>query len=138
MYVIDTALDGVEITEDNLADLFERGVKSHGLVLLASLKITFWRECRFGRSFALSTPDLARQGLVEGWNRDLYWRTIRNLLKSGDLVKVTDTQPRQGHSGRFAACRYRFGTMNFFARVETDTDSVWFDGDLQEAHQWMN
>ena len=120
----------------DLSDLFERKVSPQGLALLAALKMTFWKEARSGRSFSLSTPELAREGLLPGWNRDRYWRALQDLLKTGDLVKVTDMQPRE--QGRFAACQYRFGgAPNYVA--QDDAGSIWHDANLQsEARQYLN
>ena len=126
----------LSLSAADLSDLFERRVSPQGLAFLAVLKMAFWKEARSGRSFSLSTPELARANFLPGWNRDRYWRALQDLLRTGDLVKVTDTQPRD--KGRFASCRYRFGVAPNYV-VQDDPGSIWHDANLQGgARQYLN
>lgn len=112
----------------DLSDMFDRRVSPQGLTLLAALKMTFWKDARTGRSFCLSTPELAREGFLPGWNRDRYWRALRDLVRTGELVKVTSAQPRD--RGRFSACQYRFGdTPNYVS--QDHPDSIWHDANFR-------
>ncbi len=120
----------------DLSDLFDRKIAPQGLVLLAALKMIFWMEARSGRSFSLSMPELARAGLLPAWNRDRYWRALQDLLRTGDLAKVTIRQPR--HKGRFAPCLYRFGDApNYVA--QDNPGSIWHEASLRsDDRQYLN
>jgi len=126
----------LSLSAPDLSDLFEREVSPQGLAFLAVLKMAFWKEARSGRSFSLPTPELAREGLLPGWNRDRYWRALQDLLRTGDLVKITDVQPR--HRGRFASCRYRFGAAPNYVSQD-HPGSIWHDAALQSgARLYLN
>ena len=104
--------------------MLQRGISAHGLTFLAALKMAYWKEDRIGKIFRLSTPELTRENFLPNWNRDRYWRALQELLITGDLVKITNVQPRS--EGRFAACRYRFGDLPSCI-AQDDPDSIWHD-----------
>lgn len=113
-----------KISETAFWDLLNRGVQPHGYCLLALLKATFQEEARKGGVFEISTPKMATDNFIQGWNRDRYVRAIQNLLETGDLQKITPRQPR--FCGRFAPVRYRFGNCETFF-VPKSQNSIWID-----------